>query len=185
MKRLLSALLLCSLALAPLHADSLGKALEIFPTEGWKSVEAIIPGETLPPFPILKFVPKDGRNAAIFLSLVPANVPGYEVTDLDSLKRFNFNASKPYLPDPSVMPTVTELKVAGGIGVSITNEDPALVGKPVPPNEYRIVTTATILLDGQYLIHASIFYDELDSREFKESLKILLSASPQTKSPAI
>ena len=185
MKRLLSALLLCCLALAPLRADPLGKTLEVVPTEGWKSVDASIPGEPLPPFPILKFVPKDGRNAAIFLSLVPANVPGYEVTDLDSLKRFTFNAAKPYLPDPSARPAVTELKVAGGIGISITNEDPALTGKPVPPNEYRIVTTATILLDGQYLIHASIFYDELDSREFKEGLKILLSVSARAKSPAI
>lgn len=185
MKRLVAALLLSCLMLVSLRAEMLGPALEVTATAGWKSVEPLDPSQSPPPFPILKYVPADGRNAAILLSLLPANVPGHEVTDLGSLKRLNLLASRPYLPGPDANPTVTELKVPGGIGVLITSEDPALVGKPVPPNEYRIATTASVLLDGQYLIHATLFYDELDSVEFKEGIKILLSAGVHSANPPI
>jgi len=185
MKRLAALLLLSCLVLAPLRAEPLGKAIDVTSVPGWKSVEPLDPGQEQPPFPVLRFVPADGHNAALLLSLLPANVPGHEVTDLSSLKRFNQMASRPYLPSPDAIPTVTELEVPGGIGVYITNEDPALVGKPVPPNEYRIATTATVLLDGQYLIHATLFYDERDSADFKDGLKILLSAETHTANPPL
>jgi hypothetical protein len=185
MKRLVAALLLSCLVLAPLRAELLGKNIDVTTIPGWKSVEPLEPGQPVPPFPVLKYVPVDGRNAAILLSLLPANVPGHEVTDLASLKRFNLLASTPYLPSPDTKPAAKELNVPGGIGVLITNEDPALAGKPVPPNEYRIATTATLLLDGQYLIHATLFYDELDSAEFTEGMKILLSAGAHTANPPI
>lgn len=185
MKRLVAALLLSFVVLAPLRAEMLGKAIEVAAVPGWKSVEPLDPGQEQPPFPILKYVPVDGRNAAIMLTLLPANVPGHEVTDLASLKRFNLLASSPYLPSPDAKPASNDLRVPGGIGVYITNEDPALVGKPVPPNEYRIATTASVLLEGQYLVHATLFYDELDSAAFKEGLKILLSAGTHSANPPI
>lgn len=185
MKRLVAALLLSCLVLVPLRAEMLGKVLEVTAAPGWKSVEPLDPGQSSPPFPVLKYVPADGHNAALLLSLLPANVPGHEVTDLASLKRFNRLASSAYLPDPKAAPAPTELKVLGGIGVYLNCEDPALVGKPVPPNEYRIATTATVLLDGQYLIHATLFYDELDSADFREGMKIILSTTPHTPSTPI
>jgi len=185
MKRLAAVLLLSCLVLAPLRAEFLGKNIDVTTIPSWKSVEPLEPGQPVPPFPVLKYVPVDGRNAAILLSLLPANVPGHEVTDLASLKRFNLLASSPYLPSPDAKPTVKELNVSGGIGVLITSEDPSLVGKPVPPNEYRIATTATVLLDGQYLVHAMLFYDEIDSADFTEGMKILLSAAAHTAKPPI
>jgi hypothetical protein len=185
MKRSAVFLLLACLLVAPLRAEPLGKAIEITAPAGWKSVAPLEPGQPQPPFPILRYVPTDGRNASVLLTLLPATVPGHEVTDLASLKRFNLMASRPYLPSPDATPTATELTVPGGIGVYLTNEDPALVGKPVPPNEYRIATTATVLIDGQYLIHATVFYDEHGSADFKEGLKILLSASTHETNPPI
>lgn len=176
MKRLLLLCFVASLTAARLAADMLGSAVEVNPVAGWKSVSPLLPGQEQPPYPVLKFAPSDGRNAAILLSLLPADVPGYEVNNLDALTRFNLMAARPYLPSPEAKPPATELKVYGGIGAYITNEDPALVGKPVPPNEYRIATTASVLLEGKYLIHCTIFYDEADSADFKEALKILLSA---------
>jgi hypothetical protein len=148
-------------------------------------VDPLDSGQPPPPYPILKYVPTDGRNAALLLSLLPANVPGHEVTDLDSLKRFNLLAARPYLPRPEDKLAATELKVNGGVGVLTTSQDATLVGKPVPPGEFRIATSASVLLDGGYLIHATLFYDELDSTAFKEGIKILLSAGVRSANPPI
>jgi hypothetical protein len=185
MKRPVVFLLLVCFAFLPLRAEPLGPAVEITAVPGWHSVDPLAPGQQQPPYPILKYVPADGRNAVILLSLFPASVPGHEVTDLESLKRFNLLAARPYLSTPDLKPAATELKVAGGIGVLITSEDPALVGKPVPPNEFRIATVASVLLDGGHLIHATLFYDEINSVDFKEGLKILLSAGVQSTNPPI
>jgi hypothetical protein len=159
------------------HAAALGD-LEVTPVSGWKSADAVQPNQPEPPFPTLKFVPKDGRNAAIYLSVLPAKVGGIEINDLESLKEINLLSARPYLPEPDARPPVTRLKIAGGLGVYITNEDPALVGKPVPPDEYRMATTATLLI-GDQLVHCTIFHDERDSDDFREAMEILLSVAPR------
>ncbi|MEJ1972180.1 MAG: hypothetical protein WDM96_06830 [Lacunisphaera sp.] len=185
MKRLLVVLFLSCLILAPTHADCSANPWTSSPSQAGKSAEPLEPGQTPPPFPVLKYVPADGRNAAILLSLLPAKTSSFEVTDLASLTRFNLMAAEPYLPSPTARPPLIALKVPGGIGGYIVNEDPALVGKPVPPNEYRIAATGTLLLDGKYLVNCTIFYDEKDSADFKEALRILLSASVHTASQTI
>ena len=185
MKRLFAFLLLSSLAFTSGHAELLGNTIDVTAAQGWKSVSAVEPGQSAPPFPVLKYVPADGRNAAILLSLLPANAPGFEVTDLASLTRFNLIAARPFLPGPDAKPALTELKIPGGIGGYIVNVDPDLVGKPVPPNEYRIAATATVLLEGKHLVHCTIFYDEKDSADFKEALRILLSAGVHTPNSSI
>ena len=177
MKRLAVLRLLSCFTLTRVHAEMLGHDVEVTAVPGWESVNPLPPGQPAPPYPVLRFTPKDGRNASILLSLLPANVPGYEVTDLASLKGFNLVASRPFLPSPDARPPVTELKVANGLGVFLTNEDPALIGKAPPPGEYKIATTATLLLGGKTLVHCTIFYDEKNSTDFKEALKILLSAA--------
>ena len=178
MNRLLT-LLLALFALAQVHAANLGEDLEITPVPGWKSVDPYQSGQPEGPVPTLKFAPKDGRNAAIIISVLPARVPGLAVTDRESLEAFNLMSAQPYLPEPDALPPVTELRVDGGIGVSITNEDPALIGKPTPPDEYRMATTATLLLGREHLIVCTIFHDQRDSTDFREAMKILLSVAPR------
>ncbi len=185
MKRLAVLSLLSCLALVRVHAETLGRDVQITPPSGWASVDPLPPGQPVPPYPVLKFTPKDGRNAAVLISLLPANVPGYEVTDLTSLKAFNIVASRPYLPSPDARPVATELKVPDGLGVALTNEDPALIGKAPPPGEYKIATTVSILLGGKTLLHCTIFYDEKDSVDFQEAMKLVLSAAVKTPSPNI
>jgi hypothetical protein len=185
MKRFAVFLLLSCLPLARGHAETLGRDVEITPAPGWTSVDPLPPGQPLPPYPVLKFTPRDGRNAAVLVSLLPANVPGYEVTDLASLKAFNIVASRPYLPSPDARPTITELKVPDGIGVAITNEDPALIGRAPPPGEYKIATTVSLLLGGKTLLHCTVFYDEKDSADFREAMQLLLSATVHAPSPNI
>jgi len=183
MKRLAVFLLLS--CFARVHAAMLGHDVEVTAVPGWLSVEPLAPDQPKPPYPVLKFVPKDGRNAAVLLSLLPANVPGYEVTDLASLKGFNLVASRPYLPGPDARPPVTELKVPDGLGVFITSEDPALIGKAPPPGEYKIAATVSLLLGGKTLVHCTVFFDEKDSAEFQEAIKLVLSATIHAPSSSI
>lgn len=180
MKRFATVFLLSCCMLARVHAEMLGPDVKVFAAPGWESVDPLEPAQAAPPYPVLKYVPKDGRNAAVLLSLLPADVPGYEVTDLASLKSFNLMASRPYLPETDARPAQIELNVTNGLGVLLTSEDPALVGKPVPPGEYRIATTVSVLLGGKSLLHCTIFHDEKDSADLKEALKIIRSAVKPT-----
>ena len=168
--------LLTLAALTPLRADTLGNVIKISPDSGWRQAESRPTGQEETPFPTLKYVPKDGRNAAIILTLLPSDAPGFTVTNHASLERFNLISARPYIANPDDPPVPAVLEIANGIGVSLTNEDPALVGKPVPPNEYRIATTVSVLLGRKYLIHCTIFYDEKDSSDLHEALEILRSA---------
>jgi len=178
------ALLSLLAALVPLHADTLGGTIRITPAAGWIREDSLVPGQEEPPFPTLRYVPKDGRNAAIVLMLLPNNMPGFTITSVVTLARFNLLLAQPYLPSADDTPPFTELEIPGGLAVCITNEDPALIGKPVPPGEYRIATSASVLLDRKYLIHCTIFYDEKDSPELRQALKILLSATARTSVPS-
>ena len=169
-------------AFTPLRAEMLGDFIKITPVKGWISESPGENGQNETRFPTLRFVPKDGRNAAIIMSLLPINAPGFTVSNHASLERFNLMSARPYIANPDEPPVPTVVEIANGIGVSITNEDPALIGKPVPPNEYRIATSVSILLDRKYLIHCTIFYDEMDSTELHEALAILLSVTLKTAS---
>ncbi len=175
MKRL--CLLLLSLgALVPSRAALLGHDVEITSVPGWRKVDPREPGQQSLAAPTLKYIPKDGRNAAIILTLLPNVLPGLTVQDLPSLKIFNVVSARPYLADPEAPPPVMELKIRHGLGVYLVNEDPALVGKPAPPGEYKFATSASVLLGGQYLIHCTIFHDAPDSDDFHEAMDILQSA---------
>jgi hypothetical protein len=169
-------LLFALAALTTAHADQLGADIRISPGRGWIAEETSAPGQPEPSFPTLRYTPKDGRNASIVLTLFPISVAGFKVANHASLERFNLLSARPYLDGQAEEPAPTVLEIANGIGVCITSVDPALVGKPVPPGEYRIATSASMLLAGKHLIHCTIFYDEKDSADYREALEILLSA---------
>lgn len=174
MKRLVTFALPFLIVLS-VRADILGHAVEINPAAGWKSVDPREPGQAKVAAPTVKFVPKDGHRAALLVSLLPAQGPGFDVTDLASLRQFNLVSATPYLPTPDSKPTATEFTVARGLGVYVVNEDPALVGKPTPPNEYRTATTASILLGTQFVLHCTIFHEKIDSADFRQALQMLSS----------
>ena len=185
MNRFAALLILLCLLFTSARAELLGKEVEITAPANWESVAPLPPGQPALPYPVLKYVPKDGRNAAVLLKLLPADVPGYEVTDLVSLWGFHLVESQPYLSGPDARPALNQLKVPGGLGVYLTTEDPALIGKPVPPGEFRIATTVSLLLGGKTLLHCTIFHDEKDSIDLKEALKIVLSAATHAPSQTI
>jgi len=168
---------LVALAVLPAaHADQLGANIKISPVRGWILEDTRAAGQSAPPLPTLRYTPKDGRNASIIVTLFPSDAAGFKVANHASLERFNLMNAAPYLDPRAEEPAPVVLDVANGIGVCITCVDPALVGKPVPPGEYRIATSASLLLAGKYLVHCTIFYDEKDSADYREALEILLSA---------
>jgi len=169
-------LLLTLVVLTPLSAEMLGGVIKITPAAGWNRDNQGDAGPQENRFPTLRFVPKDGRNAAIIMTLLPSDAPGFTVTNHASLERFNLLSAQPYIANHDEPPAPNVVEIANGIGVSVTNEDPLLIGKPVPPNEYRIATSVSVLLDRKYLIYCTIFYDEKDSVDLHEALEILLSA---------
>jgi hypothetical protein len=186
MKRF-AVLFITALCLVVCQADSLGRAVTITVHPEWKSENSAAPGQPELPFPTLRYAPKDGRNAVILLTLMPRDVSGFVVTDLASLRRFNLLSAQPYLADPENPPSSHELKMRNALAVAMTNEDPALIGKPAPPDEYKIATSVSVLLGGQYLIHCTIFHDEKDSEDLRQALDILQSARvrPEAEAPAL
>ena len=175
MKRL--CLLLSLFALVPARADRLANIVEFTPAPGWVQADPREPGQPEPKAPTIKFVPQDGRHGQILLTLFMSDIAGNPVTDLASLKRFNLVSATPFLPTPNAKPPTTELKIADGLGIYMMNEDPSLVGKPLPPGEFRFATTASLYLAGRFLVHCTIFHDLKDSAEFKQALQILQSAT--------
>jgi hypothetical protein len=186
MNRLLVVLLLSLFTAGTIRADHLGQSVEITAGPGWVSADPREPGQPAIPFPTLKYLPKDGRNASILLSLLPASLPGLVVNDLASLKKFNLMAARPYLASPNAVPPVTELKMSNGLAVAMSNEDPDLIGKPPQPGNYKIATTISVLLAGKDLIHCTILHDAKDSTDYREAVQILLSATvrPDAAAPA-
>jgi hypothetical protein len=188
MKRLY-ACLAALLTLVIVRADRLGPEVEVTCHRDWQAVSGLQPGETEQLLHTLKYVPLDGRNAAILLTIMPNDIPGTIVKDLAGLRRFNRLAAQPYLATPEDPPPATEISLPNGLAVALTSEDPALIGKPTPPGEYKIATTVSVLLARRILIHCTLFYDERDSKDFRQALEILqslaVSAEHRTKADAI
>lgn len=167
---------LALLAVVQVHAARLANIVEFTPPAGWIQADPKITDPRINPELTIKFVPQDGRHAEVLLTLFMADDPNFPVKDPASLQRFNLISAAPYLPTPSAKPPVHELKVADGLGIYITNEDPNLVGKPTPPGEFRIATTVSLYLADKFLVHGTILYDQLDSAEFSQARQLIQTA---------
>jgi hypothetical protein len=164
-------MLLTSLA----RADRLGQTVSVTCHPDWRCESGLEPRRNEQMLHTLKYVPKDGRNATVLLSVMPNDIPGAIVSDLESLKRFNRMSASPYLPDPDHPPTPFVITIPNGLALAITSEDPALIGKPVPAGEYKIATTVSVLLGRKTLLHCTIYYDEMDSKDYHQAMEILQS----------
>jgi hypothetical protein len=134
----------------------------------------------------LRYLPADGRNATVLLTLMPAARIG--VTDVASLRRFHRKACAVFLPSPDAPVPQKELTLAAGSGVYASFEDPALIGKPPRPGDYKVATAASLWLGADTVVHATILCDDTGSAAFSEALKIVRTAAvittPADASPA-
>ena len=175
MKPLLWLVLLLSF-LSTSRAVVLGSAVDFTLPAGWEQVEP----DQLSPFPTLKFVPKDGRNASVLVTLIPPEL--MVVDDVASLAKFFGFLCQIYLPSPDAKITAKELKLQHGSGLYYSFEDPALIGKPVKPKDYKFATPVALWLPPGRTIQATLFTDSASSRDFTEGMQLLRSAVPATDS---
>lgn len=171
-----SIICLALFAVVQVQAARLANIVEFTPPAGWVQADPNITDPRINPANTIKFVPADGRHAEVLLTLLMADNRGFPVKDLTSLQRFNLMSATPYLPTPGAKPPCHDLKVADGLGLYVTNEDPNLVGKPVPPGEFRIATTVSLYLAGKFLVHGTILYNQPDSAEFSQARQLIQSA---------
>lgn len=179
--KFLPLVLLGLIGVAGVRADELGGAVAITPSRGWIQADARDPGQERTDFPTLKYVPADGRNAAVFLSLIPVGKSG--VTDRVSLRALFLRLAAPMFPAPGFVPDIRELAVSGGFGLYASFEDPSLMGKPPEKGNYKVATPVDILLENGFILHSTVFTDAPGTftdpgpgDDFSEGLGIVASA---------
>jgi len=159
------------------RADALGDAVEVTPPADWMLTS---PGQPSP-FPTLRYVPRDGRNATVLLTLIPGDLA--KVADSASLKKFHRILQQPYLVTPNDTVPLTEFKLPQGFGVYAVFEDPDLVGKPVRKGSYKIAAPVAIFLTGGHVIQATVLTDVRENAmDFQQAIKLAQSVAP--RSPA-
>ena len=126
--------------------------------------------------PTVKYVPSDGRNAEVLISIVGA-VEG-KLIEKSNLMEFHAMRCKPFLGNSAATYETHELKLAYGWALYSSFADPDLVGKPTMPGNYKYAAPVEMALDGSFVVYATIFTDEPDSATFKEALAILKTVKP-------
>ncbi len=167
----LSILCLWLLLATRVLADPLGDKVDIKPVAGWASAPLGRPVA----LPTLRYIPTDGRNASVLLTLFPASRLG--VSDASSLRQFHHMACTPFLPTPNAQVSQLDLKIPEGAGVYASFEDPSLVGKPPQRDNYKRTTSVCLFLGHDVVVQATIFYDEAGSPAYNEALSIVKSVA--------
>jgi hypothetical protein len=166
------------LCLGRTFAATLGGLVDLTPSKHWKTTEAKQP----PGFPTIAFVPDDGRNAELLVTIVPTEVA--RVSDDVSLRAFHRRLCQPMMSSPHQVLTITDLKLANGIGVYATFEDPSLVGKPAKHGDYKFAIPVAVWLQSKITLHATLFTDSSTGAEATEGLQIIQSAKLTTSHPS-
>ena len=176
----------CAVALLILSARCLAapadKLLLTKEPESWKEVAAGGPGGDQAGFPTRKFVPADGRNAALMITLV-GTLNG-RVPDLPVLKRLHTAACQRFLSSPDQQFAIKELQLPNGAGYYSTFEDPDLVGKPPVKDNFKFTSPCFILFKTGEVVNATFFADEKEGKSLPEAVAILQTLEVQAAPPA-
>lgn len=170
MKRIALALAVLVATLS-VRADRLAEVIEVTPAKGWIRAKPKSGGD----IPTLRFVPADGRNAEVLISLIPADEsPVEDAKSLAALHEEMTTATYGSAP-PKIAAIHYETK--DGIGVYSTFEDPDLVGKPPKKDDYKYATSVLAWLGRHYLIVGTVFADDPKAPEHDEGIAIVKSAA--------
>lgn len=175
MKRLLTSCLLALGALANGRCDVLGDVISLTPPAGWERVQPHPACLDESPFPTLKYLLHDGQQAEIVITLLPANIVGFPVTDAESLTKFSLIAAQPYLPASAPQPRVAEFTLPDGLAIAITIPRPAVA--PAEAREH-IATVTGLLIGSKQLVHVAILHEPGKTPEFLQALQTMFSIRP-------
>ena len=139
--------------------------------KGWKEVEALDPMGRKPPLPTIRYVPTDGRNASLLITVTGKG----KISDPTGLRSVHEMACRQYLTPSNQRVEAATLVLPHARGLWSTFEDPDLIGKPPIRENYKFTTPVVLLFEGGTLAHATIFADERTGRTFDEAMAMLKS----------
>jgi hypothetical protein len=168
MKTLLLVALVAIMPVGASAGDLLGGAAEITPAKGWVATPAR-PAR----IPTLSYALAEGEDASMSISLFRTADIG--VHDSATLLEFHRRLCGEYGDAKAVVP-LTRFQTAAGEGVSITYEDPSLVGKPVQKGEYRMATVVCTYLQPEFVTYATVFTNDSSGPVYETGLAMAKSA---------
>ena len=180
MKNFLLLLGVLGLFTGALHAEKIdlgsGKALLLSVPDSWKPHAARAPESAPAPARTVRYVPRDGRNEAILISVLP--VLDDRFADPAALKALVEEATQQFVADSvEKKANLKELKFGGGNGYAVTFTDANLVGKPSVPEDYKAMTACFVYLGERVMVTATIFTDDPAGKAYAEAQHMLKSIS--------
>jgi hypothetical protein len=122
----------------------------------------------------VRYVPKDGSNHAVLISIVP--VPDERLADPETLQAMVRMAARRYLPGSVEKEAeLKEFKVGGKTGYACLFTDAKLVGQPPVKDDYKTMTTCLVYLGDRFLLSASIFSDDPAGADYVAARRIIQS----------
>lgn len=158
------------LAAVSVQADRLADVIDVTPTKGWVRARPKRGANA----PTLRFVPSDGRNAEVLISLIPSQKP---VDNADALTRLHQQINRSTYGNAPVKVKELRYETKDSVGIYTTFEDPDLVGKPTKPGDFKYATSVLASLGQRYLIVGTVFTDNPQAPEQDEGLEMVKSAA--------
>ena len=121
----------------------------------------------------LAFRPAAGETAKglVSFAFVPSGAP-----DLARLRAETRRVCEPIAAQSVEKKTsLRDFSIEDGFGAYAVFTDAALVGKPVPPGEYRVLATGQVQPGANLLGVVSLFADDADGAELKAMIEIINS----------
>ncbi|HEV2692906.1 MAG TPA: hypothetical protein VG347_08435 [Verrucomicrobiae bacterium] len=140
----------------------------------WQSAQDRAPVGSFP-FETWRLVPPAARNAQCLVSVFDKNKP--EFADGQFLKKLLRADCLPYVnsPDDLSKVEIKEMKIKGGLAYYANFVDPDLVGKPVVKDSFKTSTPVILGLGTNYLIKVTIFCDQINGPDYRDSVNIVES----------
>jgi hypothetical protein len=160
------------------QSETLGHEIDLTPPAGWQRARPFPSSLAESPYPTLKYLPCDGRNAEIIITLLPPDAAGFRVSDPKSLKRFSLLAAGPYLGEAAPS-HVAEFTLRDGLAIAVTA--PVSAAAPEPR---RLATVAGLFIASKHLVHVAIIHEADMAPEFLQALETMLSVRFRSASVA-
>ena len=140
----------------------------------WQSAKDRPPVSSFP-FDTYRLVPPSGRNAQCLVSIFDKNRS--EFADTQFLRKLLRADCLPYVNSPDELSKIEikVLNIKGGLGYYANFVDPDLVGKPIVKDSFKTATPVILSLGTNYLIKVTIFCDQINGPDYRDSINIVES----------